>query len=152
MAIDIVFFLAPDDETAAETRPNGPGPALTSVTFHSFDPDDAVVEWELYFEAPCRELPPLEQLYKRDWPRYVAPLLNDGIGVFAVSEKLTSALADAGPSELRELTARWTERLRLAGEDDMTDDDPPAILEGVAQLAATAHSADGCLGLYCWHY
>ncbi|MET9881182.1 hypothetical protein ABZZ36_42405, partial [Actinacidiphila glaucinigra] len=36
MATDIVFFLAPDDETAARTRLKGPGPALTSVACHDF--------------------------------------------------------------------------------------------------------------------
>ncbi|MBT2418180.1 hypothetical protein J7F01_04780 [Streptomyces sp. ISL-22] len=142
MAIDIAFFLARDDETAAETRPNGPGPALTSLTCHYFDPDDAVVEWEMYFKG----------LSKGDWPRYVAPVLNDGIGVFAVSDELTDALANAAPSTLRELASRWAERLRLTGGDDMAEGDAVAVLRGVAQLAATAAGHGSGLRLYCWHY
>ena len=151
MAADIAFFLAPDDETAAKTRLHGPGPALPSLTCHSFDPDDAVVEWERYFEAPSRDLPPLERLSTRDWPRYVAPVLNDGIGVFAVPDGLTGALADATADGLRELAARWAERLTAEG-DEMTDDDPLAVLERVARLAAAADSSGGALRLYCWHY
>jgi hypothetical protein len=152
VATDIAFFLAPDDVAAAETRLHGPGLALTSLTCHHIDADYAVLEWELYFEAPSRDLPTLEQLYKRPGPRYVAPMYNDGIGVFAVSDKLTNALANASPSELRELAARWTERLLIMDGDEMTDDNPLEVLEGVAQLAATADSTAGGLRLYCWHY
>jgi hypothetical protein len=151
VATDIAFFLAPDNAAAAGTRLNGPGQALTSLNCHDFDPDDAVVEWEMYFDAPSRDLAPLEQLYERDWPCYIAPVLNDGIGVFSVSDRLTSALANAAPSELRELAARWIQRLRLADGDDMTGDDPLAVLEGLAQLAVTADSSGGGLRLYCWH-
>lgn len=97
MSTDIFFFLAADDETAAKTRLKGPGPAFTSLACHDFCADDAVVEWEMYFDAPSPDLPPQHELNKRDWPRYVAPVLNDGIGVFAVSAMLASALADAAP-------------------------------------------------------
>jgi hypothetical protein len=151
MATDIVFFLAPDDASAAGTRLNGPGQVLTSLNCHDFDPDDAVVEWETYFDAPSLDLAPLEQLYERDWPCYIAPVLNDGIGVFAVPDRLTSALANAAPGELRELAARWTQRLRLADGDDMTGDNPLTVLDGLAQLAVIAESSGGGTRLYCRH-
>lgn len=64
--------------------------------------------------------------------------------------RLTRALANVGSSELRELAARWTMRLRRADGEDMTDDDPLAILRGVARLAASAVGAGS--GLYCWSY
>lgn len=152
VGIDIVFFLAPDDETAAKTRLRGPGPAFTSLPCHDFIADEAVVEWEMYFDAPSPYLPPQHELNKRQWPRYVAPVLNNGVGVFAVSAKLTSALTNATPSQMRELAARWTERLRLEDGDDMTDDDPLVVLKGIADLAAMANAAGSGLGLYCWHY
>jgi hypothetical protein len=76
--------------------------------------------------------------------------LNDGIEVFALPVRLTRALANASSSELVELSARWTTRLRRADGDDMTDDDPLAILQGVARLAAAAVNSGG--GLYCWSY
>ncbi|WP_326570374.1 hypothetical protein OIE69_03145 [Actinacidiphila glaucinigra] len=152
MATDIVFFLAPDDKTAARTRLKGPGPALTSLACHDFTADDAVVEWEMYLDAPSAPLPPQHELNKREWPRYVAPVLNDGVGVFALSARLTSALATATPALLRGLAARWTERLRLEDGDDMTDDDLLTVLKGIAGLAAAAEASRGNLGLYCWHY
>ncbi|MDX2704044.1 hypothetical protein PV350_14400 [Streptomyces sp. PA03-6a] len=152
MSMDIVFFLAPDDETAAKTRLKGPGPAFTSLTCHDFSADDAVVEWEMYCDAPSSHLPPQHELNKRDWPHYVAPVLNDGVGVFAFSAKLPSALANATSSQLRELATRWAERLRLEDGDDMTDDDPLVVLMSTAELATTVDGAGGALGLYCWHY
>ncbi|HEV3170161.1 MAG TPA: hypothetical protein VGZ32_07475 [Actinocrinis sp.] len=150
MTSDVVFFIAPDDDTAAATRLKGPGPAFTSVVCHGFDPDDAVVEWEMYFEAPNASPPPVERLYQHRQPRWVAPILNDGLGVFAVPAELTSALAKADASRLVELASRWSERLRYFDGDDMTADDPQAILQGVVRLAATVVNHGG--GLYCWHY
>ncbi|MFD7459420.1 MULTISPECIES: hypothetical protein [unclassified Streptomyces] len=152
MAIEITFFLAPDDDTAAATRRTGPGRAFTSLDCRDFCPDDAVVEWEACFDAPSEDLPALDRLHAREWPRYVAPIVNDGTGVFAVPEKLTRTLAAAGPDELRACAARWAERLRITDGDDMTDDDPPTVLEGVARLARTASDSGGALRLYCWHY
>ncbi|MEU7281671.1 hypothetical protein AB0A69_23290 [Streptomyces sp. NPDC045431] len=153
MPTDIAFFLAPDDKIAAATRPNGPGSGLAAVICHDFDPEEAVVEWQTYFAAPAGHFPLWKQLRAAKWPRYAAPLLNDGIVVFALPKKLTAALAGATPGELRELAARWCEGLRLADGEDMTDDDPLTVLEGVARLAATAGGPDGGgLRLYCWYY
>lgn len=70
--------------------------------------------------------------------------------MFAVPAELTSALADADASRLVELTARRSERLKYFDGDDMTTDDPQAVLQGVARLAATVATHGG--GLYCWHY
>jgi hypothetical protein len=150
MTTDVAFFLAPDDESAAAVRARGPGPAFAAVHCHHFDPDDAVVEWEMYFEAPSPELPPLRQLLARTWPTWVAPIVNDGTGVFVLPDSLVDALAHAEPAQLGALAARWTRRLREADGDDMTDDDPLSILEGVARLAATAVRTGE--GLYCRHY
>lgn len=67
MAHDIVFFLAPDDETAAATRLRGPGEELESVTCRFIAPDSAIAEWDLYFEEPSAEVPSREQLYGWSW-------------------------------------------------------------------------------------
>jgi hypothetical protein len=61
VAADITFFLAPDDQTAAATRLRGPGRAFDSVACRSIEPDSSIAEWDMYFEAPSAELPPLEQ-------------------------------------------------------------------------------------------
>jgi hypothetical protein len=84
VAADIAFFLAPDDHTAAATRLTGPGRAFESVTCHFVEPDSAVVEWDMYFEAPSAEFPPLEQLHAWEWPSWVTTALNDGIEVFVL--------------------------------------------------------------------
>ncbi|MET9617448.1 hypothetical protein [Kitasatospora indigofera] len=151
MAHDMVFFLAPDDETAAATRLRGPGQAFESVTCRFIEPDSAIAEWDMYFEEPSAEVPPLEQLYGwRPWPEWVTAPLNDGVEVIALPQRLTRALATAGSTELAELAGRWTTRLRSADGDDMTDDDLLAVLQGVARLAASAVSTGG--GLYSWSF
>jgi hypothetical protein len=152
VGIEIAFFLAPDDESAAATRASGPGGGHETFGCGDFYPDDAVLEWEAYFDAPAGGLPPLDRLHARPWPRYVAPVVNDGTGVFAVSARLTRALATAGPDQLRACAARWAERLRLTDADDLPEDDPLTVVTGVARLAATADGSGGALRLYCWHF
>jgi len=151
MAHDIVFFLAADDETAAATRLRGPGEAFESVTCRFIEPDTAIAEWDMYFEEPLAEVPPLEQIYAwRPWPEWVTAPLNDGVEVFALPQRLTRALANATSAELEELAGRWTTRLRSEDGDDMTDDDLLAVLQGVARLAASAVNTGG--GLYSWSF
>ncbi|MFI1919880.1 hypothetical protein [Nocardia sp. NPDC020380] len=146
----IAFFIAPNDQAAAGTRSRGPGTNYPSVACQDFDPDDAVVEWDMYFEAPSAELPPLEALYTRPWPIWVAEIVNDGTGVFVLPDRLVRALAHAGPKDLDELAHRWTTRLRQVDGDNMTCDNPLEILQKVARLAATAISTGD--RLYCWHF
>ncbi|MFS8103457.1 hypothetical protein LFM09_40660 [Lentzea alba] len=152
MPSEITFFLAPDDETAALTRNSRPGRALRSLTFHGFDPDDAVVEWTRYFEAPGRQFADDERLSLGNWPRYVADFLNDGVGVFIVPENVLVALAAAGPDELRGLVGHWGEFLVRINDDELTTDEKLAVVEGVAQLAAAAVASAGQLRLYCWQF
>ncbi|MGV9267243.1 hypothetical protein ACWDRR_21575 [Kitasatospora sp. NPDC003701] len=76
--------------------------------------------------------------------------MNDGVEVFALPRRLTRALANARSTEPAEPADRWTTRLRSADGDDMTDDAPPAVLQGVARLAASAVTTGG--GLYSWSF
>ncbi|WP_330323543.1 hypothetical protein [Streptomyces pseudovenezuelae] len=150
MAHDIVFFLAADDETAAATRLRGPGEAFESVTCHFIEPDSAIAEWDMYFQKPSAEAPPVDQLLGWAWPEWVTAPLNDGVEVFALPKRLTRELANASSAELEELAGRWTTRLRAEDGDDMTDDDLLAVLQGIACLAASAVNAGGCL--YSWSF
>ncbi|MET8978047.1 hypothetical protein ABZX85_20780 [Streptomyces sp. NPDC004539] len=150
MAHDIVFFLAPDDKTAAATYRKGPGPAFESVTCRFIEPDSAMAEWDMYFQHPSAELPPVERLLEQPWPEWVVTPMNDGVEILALPQRLTRALADAGPAELEELAGRWSARLRAADGDDMTDDDLPAVLKGVARLALSAVRTGG--GVYSWSF
>ncbi|MFM9589302.1 hypothetical protein ACKI1J_11725 [Streptomyces scabiei] len=151
MAHDVVFFLARDDETAASTRLRGPGAACESVTCRSVEPDTAIAEWDMYFEAPSTEAPPLEHVYAwRPWPEWVTAPLNDGVEVFALPKRLTRALGTASSAELEELAGRWIARLRSEDGDDMTDSDLLAVLRGVARLAVSAAHTGG--NLYSWSF
>ncbi|MFJ6386887.1 hypothetical protein ACIQJT_04700 [Streptomyces sp. NPDC091972] len=150
VAHDIVFFLAPDDKTAAATRLRGPGRAFETVACRFVEPDSAIVEWDMYFAEPSAEAPPLERLLEWTWPEWVTAPLNDGVEVFALPEQLTRALAGASPAQLEELAGRWSARLRSEDGDDMTDDDLPAVLRGVARLAASAVNTGG--GVYSWSF
>lgn len=121
------------------------------MTCHFIEPDSAIAEWDMYFEEPSAEAPPLEQLYAwRPWPEWVTAPLNDGLEVFALPKRLTRALAKASSAELEELAGRWVTRLRSEGGGDMTDDDLLAVLQGVVRLAASAANTGG--GLYSWSF
>ncbi|MCX5208067.1 hypothetical protein OG689_01835 [Kitasatospora sp. NBC_00240] len=52
--------------------------------------------------------------------------------------------------ELEQLAARWAERLRREDGDEMTDDDPPALVRAVARLATSAAATGG--NLHCWFH
>ncbi|MET9508726.1 hypothetical protein ABZX62_09665 [Streptomyces flavidovirens] len=73
MSIVVKFFAAPDDTSAALALPTGPGRAFESLSFGSFDPEEAVVEWECLL-AGCR----FEELVEAGEPRIVAGQDDDG--------------------------------------------------------------------------
>ncbi|MFI8388886.1 hypothetical protein [Streptomyces sp. NPDC085540] len=68
MAHDTGFLLAPDDEAAPATRLRGPDAAFESVTCRFIEPDSAIAEWDMFFEEPSAEAPPLGQLLGWAWP------------------------------------------------------------------------------------
>lgn len=151
MADETMFFLAPYDAAAASTYLCGPSRGFAFVSCRWVEPDTAIAEWDMYFVERSAEMPSRERLFGwRPWPEYVTPPLNDGVEIFALPLRLTRALASAGAPELEELANRWTERLRASDGDEMTDDDPAAVLQGVAGLAVDAQHTGG--GLYGWSY
>ncbi len=145
-----MFFLAAGDAAAAATRLRGPGQGYDSVTCRFIEPDTAIAEWDMYFEEPSAEAPPLERLLRWPGPAWVTAPSNDGTEVFALPPRLTRALAHAAPADLEALADRWAARLRSTDGDEMTDDDLLAVLQGVAGLAKSAVSTGG--GLYSWSW
>lgn len=142
-----MFFLAPDDESAARTRSSHPGrTSFAGVECDHFDPDDAVVDWTVFFENPERALIGVERRTLGKWPRYVADFRNDGVGVFVMPAELVTALAAAEPDELRRLASYWRQRLVEQDSHELTTEAQLAVVDGVARLA---RSATG-FGLYCW--
>ncbi|MFJ9026400.1 hypothetical protein ACIRPU_41565 [Streptomyces sp. NPDC102259] len=133
---------------AAPARLRGPGAAFESVTCRFSEPGSVIAEWDMYFQEPSAEAPPVDQLLGWAWPEWVTAPLNDGAEVFAVPKRPTQALANANSAELEELAGHWTTRLRSEDADDMTDDALLAVLQGVARLAASAVNTGG--GRYSW--
>ncbi|MEU6213449.1 hypothetical protein ABZ891_26550 [Streptomyces sp. NPDC047023] len=142
MSIIVKFFVAPDDTSAGLALKTGPGRAFESLSFGNFDPEEAVVEWECLLTDGS-----FEELVEAGEPRIVAGQDNDGCVVFAISPRLTTALADAGHSRLRDVAASWAQ---LRAEDGEVID--TEIADGiVSDLAALVSSARRqSQNVYCW--
>ncbi len=136
------FFVAPDDTSAGLALKTGPGRAFESFSLGNFDPEEAVVESECLLAGGS-----FEELVEVGEPRIVAGQENDGCFVFAMSPRLTTALADAGHSRLRDVAASWAQ---LRAEDGEVID--TEIADGiVGDLAAFVSSARRQnQSVYCW--
>ncbi|MFG2866715.1 hypothetical protein [Streptomyces sp. NPDC048338] len=100
MSIIVKFFVAPDDTSASLALQSGPGRAFESLSFGNFDPEEAVVEWECLLTGGT-----FEELVEAGEPRIVAGQGSDRCVVFALSPRLSTALADATHSRLRDQLA-----------------------------------------------
>ncbi|MGW5782334.1 hypothetical protein [Streptomyces sp. NPDC003863] len=138
MSIIVKFFVAPDDTSASLTLQSGPGQAFESLSFGNFDPEEAVVEWECLLAGGS-----FEELAEAGEPRIVAGQDNDGCVVFAFSPRLTTALADAGHSRLRDVAASWAQ---LRTEDGKVIDTEIAdrIVGDLAALVTSCSVPGGC--------
>jgi hypothetical protein len=142
VSIIVEFFVAPDDASAALVLPTGPRRAFESLSFGNFDPEEAVVEWECLLTGWS-----LEELVEADEPRVVAGQDNDGCVVFAISPRLSAALAGAERSELQAVAASWV--ARRAEDGEVVDVEiAEAILGDLAALAGGARRRGR--GVYCW--
>ncbi|MFF0387244.1 hypothetical protein ACFYS8_00960 [Kitasatospora sp. NPDC004615] len=144
MSILITFFTAPDDTSAAAVLPTGPGRAFESVSFGGFDPEEAAVEWEHLLTGADPE-----ELLDADEPRTVADHGDGDSGclVFALSPRLSTALATAEPATLRSAATAWT-HLRAEDGERIDADIASAIMDDLAALATTAAGENH--GVYCW--
>ncbi|MCZ2527148.1 hypothetical protein [Streptomyces sp. HB2AG] len=142
MSIIVKFFAGPDDTSAASVLRTGPGRLFESLSFGNFDPEEAVVEWECLLVGGS-----FEELVETGEPRVVAGQDDDECIVFAVSPRLSAALAGAGRCELRDVAASWAAQRAEDGEvvDVETAD---AIMSDLAALARGARRQEQ--GVYCW--
>ena len=131
-----MFFVAPDDATAAGVADRGPGPAFASATYGNFDVWSTLEELE-------------NVLTGRD-PAEGGPEVVSGDDeplVLGVPAALTTALAQAGRETLASAAERWV-ALRA---DDGEDVDVELAYEIVGELAALSATAERSgQSLYCW--
>ncbi|WP_329549813.1 hypothetical protein OG548_44215 [Streptomyces sp. NBC_01356] len=141
MSIIVEFFVAPDDASAALTLQTGPG-RVESLSFGNFDPEEAVVDWECLLAGGC-----FEELVEAGEPHIVADQGDGGCVVFAISARLSAALADAERSQLRDVAVLWAAQRAQDGEviDTETAD---GILSDLATLVSSARRRSQ--GVYCW--
>ncbi|MEU7074032.1 hypothetical protein [Streptomyces narbonensis] len=142
MSIIVKFFVAPDDTSAGLALKTGPGRAFESLSFGNFDPEEAVIEWECLLAGGS-----FEELVDAGEPRIVAGLENDGCVVFAISPRLSTALADAGPSRLRDIAASWAQ-VRTEDGEAIVAEIADAIVGGLAALVSSARRKPQ--SVYCW--
>ncbi|MFC8423457.1 hypothetical protein ACFUN7_21740 [Streptomyces sp. NPDC057236] len=142
MSIIVEFFAASDDASAALALQAGPRRAFESLSFGNFDPGEAVVEWECLLAGGS-----FEELVEAGEPRLVAGQDDDGCVVFAISPRLSAALAEAERSELKDAAVAWSLQRAEDGEDIGTE-----IAEVIlGDLAALVSSARGQgQDVYCW--
>ncbi|SCD65836.1 hypothetical protein [Streptomyces sp. OspMP-M43] len=142
MSTIVEFFVAPDDTSASLALKTGPGRAFESLSFGNFDPEEAVVEWEC-----CLAGGSSEELVEAGEPRIVAGQDDDGCVVFAISPRLSTALADAPHSRLHDVAASWAQ-LRAEDGEVIDVEIAEAIVGGLAALVSTARGQNQ--GVYCW--
>ncbi|MFE3143132.1 hypothetical protein [Streptomyces scopuliridis] len=141
MSIIVEFFVAPDDASAALALQTGPG-RIESLTFGNFDPEEAVVEWECLLAGGS-----FGELVEAGEPRIVADQGDGGCVVFALSARLSTALADAERSQLRDIAVSWAAQRAEDGEAIDTEI-ADGILSDLATLVGSARRRSQ--GVYCW--
>ncbi|MGW7342640.1 hypothetical protein [Streptomyces sp. NPDC054854] len=142
MSIIVKFFVAPDDTSADLALQSGPGRAFESLSLGNFDPEEAVVAWECLLAGGS-----FEELVEAGEPRIVAGQDNDGCVVFAISPRLSTALADATHSRLRDIAASWAQ-LRAEGGEFIDTEIAHAIVGDLAALVISARRQNQ--SVYCW--
>ena len=142
VSIIVKFFVAPDDTSAGMAVQTGPGRAFESLSFGNFDPEEAVVEWECLMTGGS-----FEELIAAGEPRIVAGQDDDGCVVFAISPRLSTALADAEHSRLSDVAVSWS-RLRAEDGEAIDAEIADAIVGGLAALVSNARRQNQ--SVYCW--
>ncbi|MFB7373122.1 hypothetical protein ACFC0D_25105 [Streptomyces sp. NPDC056222] len=141
MSSIVEFFVAPDDASAALALRTGPRRAFESLSFGNFDADEAVVEWECLLAHGS-----FEELVEAGEPRSVAQD-DSGCVVFALSPRLSAALAEADHSRLQNVAVAWS--LQRAEDGEVIDTEIARVILGdLAALVSTARRRGQ--DVYCW--
>ncbi|MFD6415352.1 hypothetical protein [Streptomyces sp. NPDC060194] len=133
MSTAVDFFTAPDDPSAAAVIAAGPGRVFATLSVGNFDAEEAVVVWECVLAGGS-----YDELLDAGEPRVVA---DDGVCVvFALSPRLSAALAAAEPQALRAAALDWSRRTAHDGRPVDAD---------TASAVLSALTRDGGGRLYC---
>lgn len=144
VSVIVEFFVAPDDASAALVLQTGPRRAFESLSFGNFDPEEAVVEWECLLAGGG-----FEELVEAGEPRTVAGQGDDDDGcvVFAISPRLSGALAEVERPELKDAAVSWA--AQRAEDGEVIDAEiAEVILSDLAALVGSARRQGQ--GVYCW--
>ncbi|MEU8976853.1 hypothetical protein AB0D11_48405 [Streptomyces monashensis] len=142
VSIIVEFFAAPDDTSSALALQSGRGCAFESLAFGNFDPEEAVVEWECLLAGGS-----FEDLAEVGEPRIVTGRDDGRSVVFAISSRLSAALADAKHSKLADISASWATQRAEDGEA-IDAEVADMILGDLAVLASSARRQGQ--SVYCW--
>ncbi|MYS20825.1 hypothetical protein GA0115240_123635 [Streptomyces sp. DvalAA-14] len=126
------FFIAPDDEAAAQVKGFGTRGAFEAVPGGIYDPSDAVVEWESLFTGTSPQV-----LMQAGEPRIITEITNDGCYVFVVSDRVMALLATADEASLAGVAQGWAQ-LRQGDGEDIHEEEAFAHLGALADLARSA--------------
>ncbi|MGA5285592.1 hypothetical protein [Streptomyces pseudogriseolus] len=139
MSIIVEFFAASDDASAALALHAGPRRAFESLSFGNVDPGETVVEWECLLAGGS-----FEELVEVGEPRLVAGQDDDGCVVFAISPRLSAALAEAERSELKAAAVAWS--LQRAEDEDIGTEIAEVILGRSGRSREPTARPDGFVG------
>ncbi|WP_406837889.1 hypothetical protein ACICHK_19255 [Streptomyces sp. AHU1] len=142
VSVIVEFFAAPDDTSSALALQAGPGRAFESLSFGNFDPEEAVVEWECLLVGGS-----FEELVEAGEPRIVADQDDDGCVVFALSPRLSAALAGAERSELADVAASWA--AKRAEDGEVIDVEVADVILGELAALVSGARRQG-RSVYCW--
>jgi len=143
VSIIVKFFAAPSHEAAAAVVDGGPDGVFQSLSYGTFDAEEALVEWESIFTGRS-----LDGLVAAGEPEVVAdPGDGEGPMLFAASDALQDALAAAGRFRLAEVGQLWVQERAVDGEVF----DQEIATRILSDLARLAHGLRGQgHRLYCW--
>jgi hypothetical protein len=131
----IEFFVAPDDDAAADVLEGGPSDEYETASYGNFDVISTIEEWE-------------QILTRADTGgAEVVAGGDDEPLVLLFPPALTAGLAAASGGELTDLTDEWLD-LRAEQGEEIDEELAAELLAEVAALATAASRAGA--SLYCW--
>ncbi|WP_433360981.1 hypothetical protein ACQPZX_27660 [Actinoplanes sp. CA-142083] len=135
MSSIIEFFVAPDDDAAADVLEDGPSDEYETASYGNFDVFSTIEEWEQIFTGG-----------DTGGGEVVAGDDDEPL-VLLLPSALTAALAAASRDQLADVTDQWLD-LRAEEGEEIDEALAAELVSEVAGLATEAARAGA--SLYCW--